>query len=65
MEIKIGKCRVCATDFDYEPHSPQSHIPRELHFCPVCKEPLFHVSAVTIEGIHQGPVQPKAQFAVV
>jgi len=64
MELKIGKCKWCATEFDYVTRSPQSQTNGELHFCPLCKEPLFHIRAVTIGNILRDPRRAKTQSAV-
>ena len=64
MEMKIGKCKCCATEFDYETRPTQSQIPEELHYCPICKEPLFHINALSIVGIRRNPTQTNTRPAV-
>jgi len=63
MEMKVGKCKWCTTEFDYVTRSPQSQIAGELHYCPLCKEPLFHISALSIGGIQRDPTQTKTRVA--
>jgi len=64
MELKIGKCKRCATEFAYVTGSPQSQTTEELQYCPLCKEPLFHICAVSIGKIHRDPTRIKTQSVV-
>ncbi len=54
--IRTGKCKRCATQFDYELFPVEGNTDpasKRLFDCPLCTEPLFHVSALSILGIRE------------
>lgn len=66
-EVRIGKCRSCGAEFDYEVYPPPVESGMMVLFsCPRCTEPLFHICAFSLLGLRlQGNLpRLKSQSAV-